>query len=232
MAGEDLAVVPADSEEVAMDLIEMNDFIPYLPPDFEGPVALPIKTRRSPKLTVALDLDETLVHAELTPKYGFDDFLTLDNEGTPINIYVGRRPFLLEFLAQAAEMFEVVVFTASHSTYADQVLNKLDPDRRFLRYRLSRNACIMHSGLFVKDLRCLGRDLRHVVLVDNSPFSFMFQPFNGIPITSWYDDQSDRELESLLEFLVHLSKVEDVRPVLKDFYNLDLKQFLPFNSLT
>jgi CTD small phosphatase-like protein 2 len=199
-------------------------------PEFVGSVVLPIKTRRSPRLTVVLDLDETLIHAELMPKLGFDEVVKLENDGVPLDVFIGRRPYLLEFLTQAAELFEVVAFTASHSVYADQVMNLLDPDRRFLRYRLSREACVMQSGVFVKDLRCLGRDLRHVILVDNNPFSFMFQPYNGIPITSWFGDESDRELESLLQILIQLSRVEDVRPVLKESYSVDVSQFSAYTS--
>jgi CTD small phosphatase-like protein 2 len=197
-------------------------------PEFLGSVVLPIKTRRSPRLTVVLDLDETLIHAELKPKLGFDEVVKLENDGVPLDVFIGRRPYLMEFLTQAAELFEVVAFTASHSVYADQVMNLLDPDRRLLRYRLSREACVMQSGIFVKDLRCLGRDLRHVVLVDNNPFSFMFQPYNGIPIASWFGDEADRDLESLLQILIQLSRVEDVRPILKESYDVDLSQFCAY----
>jgi CTD small phosphatase-like protein 2 len=212
-----------------------DNFPPYSAPQFTGTVLLPLKTRRSPRLTVVLDLDETLIHAELMHKQGFDDVIELDNGSSSLAVYVGRRPYLMEFLTQAADLFEIVAFTASHSSYADQVMNRIDPDRRFLRYRLSRDACVMHSSsssfsglssprdqsVYVKDLRCLGRDMRHVVIVDNNPASFMFQPYNGIPITSWFGDQDDRELLNLQEFLIQLSRAEDVRPVLKAFYNSD-----------
>lgn len=231
MAGGELVVVAQDIQEPPMDLQTTDPFEMYLAPTFEGQIVLPIKTRRAPKLTVVLDLDETLVHAELLKKEGFEDVITLDNGGSLLDVFVGRRPYLMEFLARASELFEIVAFTASHSSYADQLMTRLDPERRFLRYRLSRETCVMHSGLFVKDLRCLGRDLRHVVLVDNNPFSYMFQPFNGVPVTSWYGDKNDTELVSLLHILEQLSYAEDVRPILKDYYKQDLAQYRPFNSL-
>jgi RNA polymerase II subunit A small phosphatase-like protein len=44
------------------------------------------------------------------------------------------------------------------------------------------------------DLRRLGRNIKDVIIVDNSPVSFSLQPENAIPIKSWFDDSSDREL--------------------------------------
>ena len=37
------------------------------------------------------------------------------------------RPFALECLRRASELFQVVVFTASHQSYADVVLDIIDP---------------------------------------------------------------------------------------------------------
>ncbi|KAK8657388.1 hypothetical protein V6N13_035629 [Hibiscus sabdariffa] len=41
-----------------------------------------------------------------------------------------------------------------------------------------------------------------------------------IPIESWFDDRSDRELLLLLPFLESLVGVEDVRPVITKKFNL------------
>ena len=60
----------------------------------------------------------------------------------------------------------------------------------------------------------VGRPLNQVMIIDNSPNSYQFQPENGIPILSWYDDPKDTELLKLIPALKLLSQVDDVRPVI------------------
>lgn len=60
----------------------------------------------------------------------------------------------------------------------------------------------------------LGRAPTDVIIIDNSPLSFAFQPENGLPILSWYDDPEDTKLLELIPVLRLLSAVPDVRPVL------------------
>lgn len=67
----------------------------------------------------------------------------------------------------------------------------------------------------MKDLSCCGRDLKKVIIVDNSPNAYSLQPNNGIPIVTWIDDKSDNKLVELIPILEMLSKVDDVRPYIK-----------------
>lgn len=62
----------------------------------------------------------------------------------------------------------------------------------------------------------LDRDLSRTVIVDNTPKNYSLNKENGIPIKSFFDDMSDRELDKLKEFLIELAKVEDVRPILHE----------------
>ena len=83
--------------------------------------------------------------------------------------------------------------------------------------RLFREHCTFYKGVFVKDLSRLGRRLKDIIIVDNSPSAYMFQPENALPILSWYDNMNDHVLYEFLPILAGLSKVEDVRTYLKRF---------------
>jgi carboxy-terminal domain RNA polymerase II polypeptide A small phosphatase len=67
----------------------------------------------------------------------------------------------------------------------------------------------------VKDLTRLGRSMKDVIIVDNSPAAYLFQPENAMPAFSWYEDPSDTELLRIASLLEKMAYEEDVRRVIK-----------------
>ncbi|KAF8413617.1 hypothetical protein HHK36_001609 [Tetracentron sinense] len=194
--------------------LPLSDVVPNFPP-----VLLPKETRKRKSITVVLDLDETLVHSTLErcddADFTFPVFFNMKEH----TVYVRQRPYLQTFLERVSEMFEIFVFTASQSTYAEQLVNILDPDRKLISQRAYRESCIFSDGSYTKDLTVLGVDLAKVFIIDNTPQVFRLQVNNGIPIKSWFDDPSDRALISLLPFLETLVDVDDVRPIIAKRFN-------------
>ncbi|KAI7985261.1 CTD small phosphatase-like protein 2 [Camellia lanceoleosa] len=84
-------------------------------------------------------------------------------------VYVKQRPYLQMFLERVAEMFEIVVFTASQNIYAKQLLDILDPDKKLVSHRAYCESCIFSDGCYTKDLTVLGVDLTKIATIDNSP---------------------------------------------------------------
>lgn len=83
------------------------------------------------------------------------------------NIHVLVRPYAEEFLIRMSKNFELVIFTASLSKYADPLLDIIDKNR-VCQYRLFREHCTMINGVYVKDLKRLNRDLKDIIIVDVS----------------------------------------------------------------
>ncbi|CAL9162307.1 unnamed protein product [Musa hybrid cultivar] len=178
------------------------------------PTPSPKETQQRKPITLVLDLDETLVHSTLEPCDGADFTFPIILDVQTHTVYVRRRPFLQMFLERVAQMFEIVIFTASQSVYAAQLLDMLDPDHKIISKRMYRESCIFSDGSCTKDLGILGIDLAKVAIIDNSPQVFHLHVNNGIPIESWFDDPSDHALVQILPFLETLVGAEDVRPII------------------
>lgn len=115
------------------------------------------------------DLAETLVHSSLVPCDDADFTFMVNFNLTEHTVYVRCRPHLRDFMERVANLFEIIIFTASQSIYAEQLLNVLDPKRRIFRHRVYRESCVFVDGNYLKDLSVLGRDLARVIIIDNSP---------------------------------------------------------------
>lgn len=170
----------------------------------------------SPKKHVlVLDLDETLVHTSHTPVAEYDLRIELLSRKSPVRaFFVQKRPFLDLFLEKLRKRYELVVFTASLREYADPVIDLLDRHRSIQR-RFFREACSAQGDDFGKDLSIVTPNLSRVLLVDNSPAAYSKQQGNAVPIDAWFQDPYDQQLICLLQFLLGLSAVADVRSVLE-----------------
>ena len=68
------------------------------------------------------------------------------------------------------------------------------------------------EGIYVKDLRIISdRDLKDVILVDNSIVSFAFNLENGVPISAFVRQQHDEELLYLVSYLEEIYSFPDSR---------------------
>jgi CTD small phosphatase-like protein 2 len=72
------------------------------------------------RYTLVLDLDETLVH--------------FDQNRRIFKV----RPLCIQFLEDLSKLYEIVIFTAAHETYANFILDRLDPEKKFIQHRLFR----------------------------------------------------------------------------------------------
>lgn len=142
-----------------------------------------------------------------------DIILPVEIDGKINHVYVLKRPHCEDFIARMSIHYEIVMFTASLSKYAEPLYAKLDHGSVTAK-NLYREHCTFYNGLFVKDMARLGRALEDIIIIDNSPNSYLFQPENSLPSISWYDDMHDRELMDVVPILEKLAFVRDVRDYL------------------
>ena len=143
-----------------------------------------------------------------------------DDDIHTVGIFV--RNGVKDFLEEVNKYFEVGIFTASVKEYADAVISFLDPENKLIKFRLYRNNCINFNDSFtVKDLRIFNNvDLKKIVLLDNSMYSFASQINNGILINTFINDKSDNELYNALEYLIkYIYPAEDIRDVNERFFS-------------
>lgn len=187
--------------------------VPTPPEGYKSSVIGPAREEDKGKKTLVLDLDETLVHSSFKPVEDPDFIIPVDIDGKMVDVYVMKRPWLEHFMRTVGSRFEVIVFTASLSKYADPLLDLLD-EASVVRWRLFRDACTPYEGNFVKDLNRLGRDLNQTIIIDNSPLSYIFQPSNAIPIGAFLGEKDDQELLEMVPLLLDLEGVDNVREYL------------------
>ena len=100
------------------------------------------------KLTLVLDVDETLIHSRLAATQNrfrqseerkenansCEEFqITLEDGET---VWVNKRPGLDEFLHEVSQKYETVAYTAGLEEYAKPLLDWLDPKGKIFRHRL------------------------------------------------------------------------------------------------
>ncbi|XP_055975267.1 CTD small phosphatase-like protein [Sorex fumeus] len=172
---------PASSTNVLLPLLEENGGlqkgdqrqvipIPSLPAKYLLPEVTVLDYG---KKCVVIDLEETLVHSSFKSISNADFIVPVEINGTIHQVYVLKQPHVDEFLQKMGQLFECVLFTASLAKYADPVADLLDRWGVF-QARLFCDSCVFHRKNYVKDLSRLGRELSKVIIVDDSPASYIF----------------------------------------------------------
>lgn len=65
------------------------------------------------------------------------------------------------------------------------------------------------------------RDLARIILIDNSPQTYLFQKNNAVPIVPFFSNKEDKEMLKLEVFLNGLSDAADVRPILQSHFKFE-----------
>ena len=129
--------------------------------------------------------------------------------GGTIKVYLSYRPFLFEVLDALQNHFELILYTCGTAAYAAAFAESVEKNggKKYFDHILSLQHCLfsMENEIYIKDLKILeeGRNLKDVIIVDNTIQSFFLQLSNGIPIYDYTGDKSDNILPILSEYLIN-----------------------------
>ena len=200
------------------------------------------KDKKDKKIAL-FDLDETLVHCigeinqnncdkiEYKESHKIKVILPCKKE---VTIGINIRPHWKESLDKIKDIYNIVIFTASHQSYSDAVLNYLDPEDKYFHYRLYRDSCAQYKtndmNFYIKDLDIFkdNYNLKDIIIIDNSILSFAYHLNNGIPVVPFYDSKQDSELPLLSFYLLSISSYKDLREANKE--HIKLEYFLTQNK--
>ena len=167
-----------------------------------------LTTPNKKKYTLVLDLDETLINIE---------FKDMSNNRCILHL----RPGLFWFLSKVKPFYELITFTSASKEYAQPIINEIELKNKYFDYNFFREHSVINGNDFVKDISRIGRDMKKIIIVDNTEQNFRLNNKNGIKIKPFYGDQNDKVLYELSKILVMIVKqgYEDLTLALKDYSN-------------
>ena len=149
---------------------------------------------------LVLDIDETISH---TMRLSFGNYFLL-------------RPGVIHLIRKLYHFYEIDIFTAAIKRYADNIVNKLDPNNIYINYRFYREHCIYEGTKSVKKLVRIGRELEKIVFVDNIKYNAKYNMENLYHVSSWKDDVYDNEIVKLQDVLIDI--------IISQNYNDDVRK--------
>ncbi len=177
---------------------------------------------KSDKLLI-LDLDETLVHAtekelQFSADFKFDKY------------FVHKRPYLEKFLLDISKHFAIGIWSSADDIYVTEIVNNIKPENVEFEIVWARSRCSLKKDydldnyIFEKRLDKLkkkGFRLEQIIIVDDTPEKSRNNYGNAICIQEFTGDKTDKELLYLVEYLLTLKKVENIRTIEKRGWRKD-----------
>ena len=170
------------------------------------------------KYTLVLDLDETLVHCNKENDCAYTLIL---------------RPGLIEFLQKMRNICELILFSFGSSSYVQSIVKEIEKDEKFFEFILDRSYGIYENGHCIKDLNMLNRNLKNMIIIDDTSNYFLLHKDNGICIKPFYGDIENEKntlkvLARILEKIFNdANDTKDIRISLKKY-----KKILSLSNIT
>lgn len=180
-------------------------------------IALP-KLKNANLKTLFLDLNETIGYFSDAAELDLNDLIATTTE----NI----RPYLMDFLLKLKPYYEIYIYSSISSEETYSFFKSLDPKKEIIDGFLTIDHCLTtKDDIIIKPLNLIkNREIEKMAIVTSSIQSCYFNLENGIPIKPWRNDQQDRELKYLVNYLIEAYNAKDIREY--NIKNLKLRKLM------
>lgn len=162
------------------------------------------KTKK--KLHLVLDLDHTLIHTVYVSMLSEKEKYLIEQVDSMADLWrvnkdhtdeyiVKLRPFVREFLQEASKLFTMYVYTMGCYSYAQTVLDLIDPEKAYFGNRV----ITYEKSPSKKTLALLAADKRTVVIVDDTREVWPHDKRNLLEITRYFFFRDETKSESYAE---------------------------------
>lgn len=171
---------------------------------------------KSDKLLI-LDLDETLIHAT-------EKKLTIKEDFKFDNYFIYKRPNLIFFLNEIAKHYTIGIWSSADHLYVEEIVKLIQPSNIEFKIIWGNNKCtlkrnyVLDEYVFEKRLSKLkkkGFKLEKMIIVDDTPEKVRNNYGNAIYIKPFMGNETDCELLHLIDYLIALKNVENIRTIEK-----------------
>mgnify|MGYP002625080334 CR=1 FL=1 len=116
------------------------------------------------------------------------------------------RPGLIQFLQEMKQIFELILFCNNTLEYIKKALRHFEANEIFFEHFLCNNQLYLDKDGTIKDLDLLGRNLKHIIIIDSNQNMFKSYKDNVIYIRPFYGNVSDdgNVLKELTEILKNI----------------------------
>ena len=165
-----------------------------------------LKKKSKKKFTIVLDLEDTLLNIKIT-----------DTGKLILNL----RPGLISFLSGIKPYYEIISFSKFSKSYSHTIINYIQQGRKLFDANLYREHCTLVGRKFVKDISRIGRDMKHIIMVDDLPENLEKFKSNGILILPYEGEgqNNDRVLYELKKILILFCRLgfDDIRLAIQKY---------------
>ena len=140
------------------------------------------KIKKYYKYSLVLDLDETLICI----KRDSNNNIKLNKNNL---IALILRPGLLDFLHKMKQLYELILFSSGTSEYVSPIIKSIEKKEKYFEHILYRQHVTYDDyGNFFKNLNLLNRNVKNIIIVDDTYKNFKNHKLNGICIKPFYGD--------------------------------------------